>query len=81
MNWSDLSVDWTTFLTAVARRFPYLDASLFRRSNTDLSTLVQAVAQSHDLTEHEAREELEDFLLIQSLSRDMAELPTLGTAA
>lgn len=80
MNWTDLAANWNTHLRALAQRFPYADKGALNASKGKQSTVLRVLAQSHDLTIGEAHEELEDFMFLQSLARDTADIRTHDAA-
>ncbi|WP_425100499.1 hypothetical protein [Tropicibacter sp. S64] len=56
------------FLARLQRRFPLVDESKLARLVEDHGGLSRHLAERHDLTVLEAREELQDFLGLERLS-------------
>lgn len=77
MTWSELAKNWNSNMRALMRRFPHADASALSRAKDAPVEMSRVVAQSHDLTEFEAREEMENWLFVQGLARDTADVRRL----
>lgn len=73
MAWNNLTANWSVNLQALARRFPYANARDLDLVKEEPMAMTRVIARSHDLTEPEAREELEQFLELQNLARDAAD--------
>lgn len=56
------------FLTRLRNRFPHVDESAVPHMVEDHGRLTQHLAERHDLTPLEAREELMDFLGLEQLT-------------
>ena len=56
-------------LSAFMQRFPHTPEQALEQARIGPTALSRVIAQNHDLTEPEAREELEHFLDLQSLAR------------
>lgn len=80
MAWSKVTSHWNFNLQALARRFPYAASSDLKAANEEPIAISRVIAKTHDLTEPEAREELENFLDLQSLARDAADLRSRDAA-
>jgi len=65
MTWDQLVIDWNLYLRALLRRFPLLDPKALLLAKKQPEELCALLARSHDLTECEAREELENILFSQ----------------
>ncbi|MGB7318166.1 MAG: hypothetical protein WBC85_09395 [Planktotalea sp.] len=74
MTWTELISNWNKHLRALARRFPHADAGALGASKDGPSAMSRVLAKSHDLTVGEAREALDDFLFVQGLARDTADI-------
>ncbi len=74
MTWTDLANNWNTHLRALLERFPYADRGALGAAMGEPDSTARVLAQSHDLTLHEAREVLDDFLFVQGLARDTADI-------
>ena len=68
MVWQTLSANWGTLAEKLRRRYPALEPSAIG-PDTDAQVLVRQLADAHELTLHEAREELEHFLTLEALAR------------
>lgn len=67
MNWTDMTADWATWYRRLQIRFPKLDDAAMPFSKLDRDRFEAYLADVQNLTLTEAREEIEDFLYIQSL--------------
>lgn len=65
MPWSIVTKDWTRFVQSLCSWFPYFDETAVQRFRGDRAKLVVYLAESHDLTEDEASEQLEDWFALQ----------------
>ena len=59
MPWTIVTQDWAAFVDRLCAWFPYFDAEAVRRFRGDRDKLVTYLADSHDLTEAEASEQLD----------------------
>ncbi len=71
MTWHLLSANWSHLKTRLSTRFPHLDFKAFTEPPRDRRALVQHLAETHHLTFFEAYEELEDFLNVEDLARQV----------
>lgn len=71
MNWSDIQSNWAVCASRLESRFPKLDRHELWKLRRSRSSFEAYLAQSHDLTLGEAREEVEDFLFIEGLAREL----------
>jgi len=71
--WTKLTENWSENLQAIARRFPHVSAQMLDPLKGELMEISRVIAQTHDLTKPEAREELENFIDLQSLARKAAD--------
>ena len=76
MTWTDLTANVARYVPILVRRFPNTEPDLLDLHGTSADTLVAHVADRHDLTPFEAREEIEDLLFVQDLARQASELHT-----
>lgn len=74
MTWSDLTRNWGDWFKRMQERFPHLDDSAMPFLKQDRGRFEAYLADTHDLTMDEAREELEDFLQVEALLREVADL-------
>lgn len=70
MTWSDLTQNWSDWIARFQDRFPNLDAAAMPFAKTNRERFEAYLADTHDLTLTEAREELDDFLFIEQLARE-----------
>lgn len=63
--------DWTACLPRIQDRFPYLRPNIAPSLLRDRDAFVAHLAQTHHLTLTEAKEEVEDFLYIEGLLREV----------
>lgn len=73
MNWTDLTSNIAKHLNRLKARFPNIDETEMYEF-TDKTLIVDHVAARHDLTPVEAREEIDDWLFVESLARQASEL-------
>lgn len=73
MNWSELTQDWASAYVRAKKRFPNLEDSAMPFLKLDRGRFEAYLAERHQLTLSEAREEFEDFLYIESLNRELGE--------
>lgn len=73
MNWSELTQDWANSYSRAKARFPNLEDSAMPFLKRDRRHFEAYLAERHQLTLAEAKEEFEDFLFIESLSRELDE--------
>ncbi|MDB9708041.1 hypothetical protein OAA76_05660 [Planktotalea frisia] len=69
MTWAQFASNWKFNLSAFMQRFPHTPEQALEQARIGPTALSRVIAQNHDLTEPEAREELEHFLDLQSLAR------------
>ena len=74
MTWNDLASNWNAHMRALIQRFPDADADALTMAKHEPVEMTRVLARSHDLTEREAREEIEDWMHVQGLARDTADL-------
>lgn len=68
--WTQITANWQTSLKALMARFPYADEGQLTLHKDKPDALMRHLAQSHHLTEAEAREEMADWAFVQALARD-----------
>lgn len=71
LTWTDLTQDWASSFARAKRRFPNLDYGDMPFLKLDRGRFEAYLAARHNLTLSEAREELEDFLYVETLSREL----------
>ncbi len=59
MPWTLVTQDWYAYVGRLCSWFPYFDEDAVRRFRGDRAKLVTYLADSHDLTEAEACEQLD----------------------
>ena len=74
MTWMDVTRNWNTYLRALAQWFPHVDTAALGAIKGETGKRDHMLAKSHDLTIDEAREALDDFLFVQGLARDTADI-------
>ena len=74
MTWADLTRNWSTHMRALMQRFPHAEAGAWQMAQHEPAEMTRVLAQSHDLTENEAREEMENWMFVQSLARDTTDV-------
>ncbi len=70
MTWSDLTQNWSEWFARIKDRFPNLDDGAMPFAKTNRERFEAYLADTHDLTLVEAREELDDFLFVENLARE-----------
>ncbi|WP_037372325.1 hypothetical protein [Salipiger mucosus] len=73
MTWTALTRTWPQTLERLQRRFPHLDRGALAQ-RTDKEVVTAHIAERHDLTQSEAREALDDWLMFQSLETRQEQL-------
>lgn len=73
MDWSDLTQNWPLWSRRFQARFPSLDHSEMANRRHDRAAFEAYLARSHNLSLNEAREEIDDFLYFEALSRELAQ--------
>lgn len=73
MDWSDLTRNWAHAFDRMKTRFPNLDDASMPFLKLDRSRFEAYLAETHQMTLREAREEFQDFLYIETLAREEAE--------
>ena len=71
MKWADIEKDWAIWSPLMRARFPYLETRAMNRTRHDRQAFEAYLAQSHNLSLNEAREEIEDFLYIETLASEL----------
>lgn len=74
MGLLNLASNWNFNLQALAKRFPYASAEDLTLIKDEPVAMTRVLARSHDLTEPEAREELENFLDLEALARAASDI-------
>ncbi|AHD00931.1 MULTISPECIES: hypothetical protein [Leisingera] len=65
------AASWIDRMPRIKQRFPHLKASNAPSLVDDRDRFVAYLARTHHLTLNEAREEVDDFLYIESLLREL----------
>lgn len=71
MQWTDITKDWELWSPLMRARFPYLETRAMNRARHDRGTFEAYLARSHNLSLNEAREEIEDFLYVETLASEL----------
>ncbi|QBF31758.1 hypothetical protein [Thalassococcus sp. S3] len=75
MTWTDLTQNWGVWFNRMkSSRFPHLDESAMPFVKLDRARFEAYIADTHQLTLTEAREEFEDFLYVEALAREAIDL-------
>ena len=74
MTWTDITANWHTTVQRLEARFPRLNRDALSQPPECISSLTRHLADTHDLTALEAREELADWLFVESLARRASEM-------
>lgn len=74
MTWAELTANWAHWFKRIKTRFPHLDDSAMPFLKQDRGRFEAYLADRHNLTLDEAREEFEDFLYIETLAREASHL-------
>ncbi|APZ54668.1 hypothetical protein [Salipiger abyssi] len=62
MDWSKVTRNWEAASDRLLKRFPHLSAAALRRPPARIELLARQVAERHELTLYEARDEVELLL-------------------
>lgn len=69
MDWAEIFGNWGQRIELIRDRFPHVEESALARRCASKRDVISYLAESHQLTLDEAREELEDWLFTLGLSR------------
>ncbi len=72
-SWTELTQDWANSYTRAKTRFPNLLDCDMPYLKLDRGRFESYLAERHQLTLEEARQELEDFLFVESLNRELGD--------
>lgn len=72
MKWTDLTADWALWFSKMQLRFPHLEDSAMPFVKQDRIRFEAYLAGVHNLSLHEAHEEIEDFMFVESLALEAA---------
>lgn len=70
MDWTDLTQNWASAFSRIKTRFPNLDDGSMPFLKLDRDRFEAHLAETHELSLEEAREEFQDFLYIETLARE-----------
>lgn len=71
MTWADLTSSGELWFTRMKARFPHIEDSAIEIARADRACFEAYLARVHNITTTEAREEIEDFLFFESLTREV----------
>lgn len=71
MTWHHLSANWHAIREQLITRFPNIDPDHVTDAPRDRQALTRHIAETHDITVFEAHEELQDFLSVLDLARQV----------
>ena len=74
MDWHELSANWDSMFGRLKRRFPGIARARLSEAPRDRRVLTHHIADMHELTLHEARDALEEFMDREDLARRASEL-------
>ncbi|WP_146345413.1 hypothetical protein [Falsiphaeobacter marinintestinus] len=70
IDWTDLTQNWASAFSRIKTRFPNLDDGSMPFLKQDRDRFEAHLAETHQLSLEEAREEFRDFLYIETLTRE-----------
>lgn len=70
MHWSDMTQNWSVWFSRFKTQFPNLDEASMPFLKLDRGRFEAHLAETHDMTVHEAREAVDGFLYIETLARE-----------
>ena len=73
MTWDDMIANWKSTVARLESRFPRINRVALTTPPDTMSGLTRHLADTHDLTALEAREELADWLFVESLERQVSD--------
>lgn len=73
MTLTDLAGDWVSAAARIRTRFPNIDASAMALLGADPVRFEAHLAAAHNLTLTEVREELADYLYVETLKRELGD--------
>lgn len=71
IKWSEVTDDWGTWSRRISDRFPLLDPAAMDRKRHNRAAFEAYLADRHNLSLIEAREEIEDLLYVETLAREV----------
>lgn len=71
MRWSDITADWSYWATIIRGHFPRLSLRHLEMAQSSRDAFEASLANLHDLTVTEAREEINDLIYVQTLAREV----------
>lgn len=74
MTWSELTNNWSSALTRLQFRFPNADKKTVATLPSSRKVLARYLAEQNDLTEFEADQQLQDWLLVENLARQAPDI-------
>lgn len=72
MKWTDLTADWALWFSRMKSRFPQLEDSAMPFVKQDRGRFEAYLAGVHNLSIEEAREEIDDFMFVETLAMEAA---------
>ena len=73
MNRNDITSDPGLWFQRMRARFPHLDEGALSIFKRDRACFVAHLARTHNLSINEAREEIEDFFYIETLTHELTD--------
>jgi len=70
MTWSDVTQNRSEWFVRLKHRFPNIDDGAMPFAKVNRERFEAYIADRHDITLSEAREELHDFLFVEQLARE-----------
>ncbi len=67
MTWADMTGNWAVWYRKLQSRFPHLDDGAMPFAKVDRGGFESYLAETHNLSLTEAREEIDDFLFVEAL--------------
>ena len=74
MDWYELTQDWAAAFSRMKQRFPHLDDASMPFLKLDRGRFEAHLAETHQMSLSEARQEFEDFLYVETLGKEVTEL-------
>lgn len=72
MRWAEIASDWCMWSERIHHRFPHLDSEQMNLLYRDRKSFEAHLAATHNLSLIEAREEIDDFLYVETLARELS---------
>lgn len=74
LKWSDIVANWSDHLAGLTARFPRAKPDYLSLHKERIEDVASYLADAHELTLMEAHEEIEHYVLVQTLAREAPDI-------